>query len=169
MTPDQLPILTRRRIEAEILKPVYQALVAEIGEERARAILSRAIAEAAQAAGRSWREREEGVVDLLSFAALLPLWQKEDALSITFLERSVTRLAFDVTRCRYAEMYDELGMRHIGDILSCGRDGAFCRGYAPEAEFTRTQTIMQGATHCDFRYAMPAGHRSDTPPRKDES
>jgi len=68
------------------------------------------------------------------------------------LEQTRDRLAFNVTRCRYAEMYEELGMRDIGGILSCGRDGEFCRGYAPDVELTRTRTIMEGASHCDFRY-----------------
>jgi len=25
-------------------------------------------------------------------------------------------------------------------------------GFGPEIKLTRTQTIMQGASHCDFRY-----------------
>ena len=31
-------------------------------------------------------------------------------------------------------------------------DGAFCEGYDPRLKLERTQTIMQGASHCDFRY-----------------
>jgi hypothetical protein len=62
--------------------------------------------------------------------------------------------AFNVTRCRYAEMYRELGIPELGAVLSCHRDGEFCRGYNPAIGFERTQTIMQGATHCDFRYTL---------------
>jgi hypothetical protein len=32
-------------------------------------------------------------------------------------------------------------------------DGAFCKGYDPKLKLERTQTIMQGASHCDFKYA----------------
>ncbi|MCB1440719.1 MAG: L-2-amino-thiazoline-4-carboxylic acid hydrolase, partial [Nitratireductor sp.] len=39
-------------------------------------------------------------------------------------------------------------------LLSCNRDGDFCIGYNPDIEMTRTQTIMRGASHCDFRYRM---------------
>lgn len=168
MVPEDLPILLRRRIEAEILKPVYLALVAEVGEERAREILARAVTGAAEAAGRQAREREKGPVDLLSFAALLPMWQKEDALEIDYLERAADRLSFNVTRCRYAEMYRELGLGDIGHILSCGRDGAFCGGYLPDAAFTRTQTIMGGASHCDFRYVLDDSAPVGAAKRKDE-
>ena len=39
----ELPILQRRRIEAEIIRPIYAEMVAEMGVERARAVLTRAI------------------------------------------------------------------------------------------------------------------------------
>ncbi len=45
-----------------------------------------------------------------------------------------------------------MGLAEIGHILSCGRDGTFCTGYNPKISLERTQTIMQGASHCDFRY-----------------
>ena len=61
-------------------------------------------------------------------------------------------LDFNVRRCRYAETYRAMGLGDIGDILSCNRDGAFCEGYDPRIKLTRTQTIMGGASHCDFRY-----------------
>ena len=49
-------------------------------------------------------------------------------------------------------MYRELGLEELGYTLSCNRDGSLLAGFAPDVEFTRTQTIMQGASHCDFRY-----------------
>jgi hypothetical protein len=45
-----------------------------------------------------------------------------------------------------------MGLGEIGHLLSCQRDGTFCQGYDERLELTRTQTIMQGASHCDFRY-----------------
>jgi len=98
-----------------------------------------------------------GPVDLLSFAALLPQWQQDGALEIEFLEQTAERFDFNVTRCRYAEMYAEIGVEEIGGLLSCNRDGEFCRGYDPDIQLTRTQTIMDGATHCDFRHVRKTG------------
>ena len=59
---------------------------------------------------------------------------------------------FDVTRCRYAEMYRALGIPELGTVLSCNRDAALIEGFNPDVTFVRTQTLMHGATHCDFRY-----------------
>ena len=70
------------------------------------------------------------------------------------LEATEEKMDFNVTRCRYSEMYKEMGLGDIGHLLSCNRDGDFCIGYNPEIDLTRTQTIMKGASHCDFRYRM---------------
>ena len=52
-------------------------------------------------------------------------------------------------------MYTRLGLAELGGLLSCARDAAMIDGFNPEIAFTRTQTIMEGATHCDFRYRKP--------------
>lgn len=46
------------------------------------------------------------------------------------------------------------GWGKLGHLLSCRRDGSFRKGYDPSIELDRGQAIMQGATHCDFRYRV---------------
>ena len=68
---------------------------------------------------------------------------------------------FNVTCCKYAEMYRDMGLGEIGRLLSCQRDATFCEGYDKRMRLKRTQTIMQGAGHCDFHYTLvdePASH-----------
>jgi len=77
---------------------------------------------------------------------------KGDALQIETLRKDDKHYDFNVTRCRYAEMYRAMGLAELGAVLSCNRDGAFCEGYDPKLKLERTQTIMGGATHCNFRY-----------------
>ncbi|HYG90409.1 MAG TPA: L-2-amino-thiazoline-4-carboxylic acid hydrolase [Azospirillum sp.] len=149
---EPMGILERRRIEAEILKPVYEEMVARLGESVAQEILGAAITKAAMAAAAGFAKAEPSGTSLQSFADLMPLWQKDDALRMDVQWHDATHYDFNVTRCRYAEMYREMGLGHIGHLLSCNRDGAFCTGYDPKLKMTRTQTIMQGAGHCDFRY-----------------
>ena len=50
-----------------------------------------------------------------------------------------------------------MGLGEIGHLLSCNRDGAFCEGYDPKLKLERSQTIMQGASHCDFDYTFEKG------------
>ena len=47
--------------------------------------------------------------------------------------------------------YTRLNPRQKVPLL---QDGDFCIGYNPDMELERTQTIMKGASHCDFRYRM---------------
>jgi L-2-amino-thiazoline-4-carboxylic acid hydrolase-like protein len=149
---NELGILARRRIEAAIIAPIYREMREAIGEIQARDILRRAIRRAAIDAGAEMASRAEGGADLESFKAILHLWTKDDALTIEVLDDKPGVLDFNVKRCRYAETYRAMGLGDIGDILSCNRDGAFCEGYDPRIKLTRTQTIMSGASHCDFRY-----------------
>ncbi|MFD0981948.1 L-2-amino-thiazoline-4-carboxylic acid hydrolase [Tropicimonas aquimaris] len=151
---NDIPILVRRRIEAMILKHVYDVLVERSGKEEAEAVIGETCSRSAIEQGKSMAEDLDHAPDLADFAAILPNWTREDALQLDVMVTEPDRMEFNVTRCRYAEMYKEMGVGDIGHLLSCNRDGDFCVGYNPEIELTRTQTIMKGASHCDFRYRM---------------
>ena len=155
MSDERMGILRQRRIEAAFAKGVYEEMKAELGEARAKAILSRAVVKMAKdTAAEMAKEAPGGEPSLEHFIALQPLWTKDDALRIETLRQDEKHYDFNVTRCRYAEMYREMGLADLGAVLSCNRDGAFCEGYHPKMKLERTQTIMGGATHCNFRYTM---------------
>ncbi len=154
MAKTDLPILEQRRIEANIIKPIYEEMKAEIGDEKARKIISAAITKNAIEQGAAYARTEGGNTSLESFHALLPQWKANGALEVDMLAETDSTVSYNVTRCQYAEMYKEMGLAGIGHLLSCGRDGTFCKGYDPRISLIRTQTIMQGAPHCDFRYSL---------------
>jgi len=148
-----MPILTQRRIEAAFAKGVYDEMKAELGEETAQRILSSAVIKLAkQAAAEMAKQAPDGKANLDSFRAIQPRWTAEDALRIDVVKSTASEFHFNVTRCRYAEMYRAMGLADLGALLSCNRDGAFCEGYDSQLKLQRTQTLMGGATHCDFRY-----------------
>ena len=149
---EEIGILTRRRIEAEIIAPIYDELKQEIGEATAQALLRRAIRRAAIRAGEHLAAATPGGANLETFQDIQRLWTKDDALKVEVLHASAESYDINIRRCRYAEMYRAMGLGELGSVLSCERDGAFCEGYDPRIKLTRTQTIMQGADHCDFRY-----------------
>ncbi|MGQ4273799.1 L-2-amino-thiazoline-4-carboxylic acid hydrolase [Terrihabitans sp. B22-R8] len=157
----ELGILARRRIEAGIIRPIYQTMREELGEEIANRVLDKAIRDAAIAAGKSFAEKTPGGTSMRSFIDLQHLWTQDDALTVEVVTASDTRFDYNVHRCRYAEMYKEMGLGSIGHLLSCNRDGTFCEGYDPRIKMERTQTIMGGASHCDFRYTLDESAPSD--------
>tara|TARA_R110002012_G_scaffold73390_1_gene187080 strand:- start:339 stop:806 length:468 start_codon:yes stop_codon:yes gene_type:complete len=147
-----LPIIELRRIEANVIKPLYEEMVAEVGAAAAQKIVGNAIRKAAIAQARTFAERDGPDRDMRSFQNLYSLWTHGGALETEELERTEDSFHFNVTRCRYAEMYKEMGLGEIGHLLSCNRDGSFCEGYSDKIRMERGQTIMSGASHCDFRY-----------------
>ena len=151
MSKTDLPMLERRRIEANILKPVYEEMAAQLGAERAQEILGAAIIRDSIAQGKAYAE---GLDDtgLLAFRDTMAQWKASGALEMDMLKETGDELHFNVTRCRYSEMYREMGLGEIGHLLSCNRDGTFCTGFDPRIKLDRPQTIMSGATHCNFRY-----------------
>lgn len=149
-------VLARREIEARILAPVVDALGREFGRDRVVAIVRDVIVGIAREQGRAMAEAR-GNASLTSFAATLEPWTRDGALQMDVREQTDERLSFDVTRCRYAEMYRALGIPELGAVLSCNRDAALIEGFNPDVALTRTQTIMEGAPCCDFRYARRGG------------
>ena len=149
----RLPLIEQREIEAQIVGPLIRAFASEIGQERTLEIVRNLIRDLARKSGAELA-RAVGQQTLEAFAESLDRWRENGALEIDLLEQSPTRLSFNVTRCRYAEMYKALGLADLGGSLSCERDHALINGFNPNVELTRTQTIMEGASCCDFRFRM---------------
>ena len=147
-------VLTRREIEACILVPLLEALSQEFGRERVLEIARQTIIRIAREQGAQLAQSMGGN-SLAHLADSLEAWKKDDALQIEVLGQSEGRFDFNVTRCRYAEMYKALGIPELGALLSCNRDHALIEGFNPDVKLTRTQTIMEGASFCDFRYTKP--------------
>ena len=154
--PDGLSMLEKRTIEAEILKEVYETLKESHGEAVAKATIAESVRRSAIEQARQFAAAAPGGPSLKAFQDVMPLWTKGGALEIEVQEKTDTTFAFNVTRCRYAETYKAMGLGEIGHLLSCNRDGAFCEGYDPRLKLERSQTIMQGASHCDFKYRYEA-------------
>lgn len=149
---NSMPIIQRRRIEAEILKQVYDVAKERVGMAEAQAVIGEAVRRSSIAQAESFAAMEPEGTSMASFIQLYELWKADDALQIEVTRQDDVHFDFNVKRCRYAEMYKDMGLGEIGHLLSCQRDGTFCEGYDPNIQFERTQTIMQGASHCDFRY-----------------
>lgn len=151
-TLNEIGVLKRREIEARILSSFVDALSSEFERERVVAILRDTIIQVARQQGAE-RAAQVGDNSLHAFAHSAGDWRKGNALEIEVLEQNEEHYFFNVTRCRYAEMYRALGLAELGAVLSCNRDYSLIEGFNPEIALVREQTIMQGAPCCTFRYA----------------
>jgi hypothetical protein len=147
-----LAMLERRRIEASILKHVYETLKASHGTETAKRAVADSVRRSAVEQAGQFAAAVGGRTSMQTFIDRQELWTRGGALEREVVEQSDTKYRFNVTRCKYAEMYRDMGLGEIGHLLSCQRDGTFCEGYDKRLTLRRTQTIMQGASHCYFDY-----------------
>jgi hypothetical protein len=69
------------------------------------------------------------------------------------VQRTPEALSVNVTGCRCAQFFP-LGVPELGFLLTCSADFPMAEGYGAGVQLTRTQTLMQGASHCDFRYTL---------------
>jgi hypothetical protein len=149
-----MPMIERRRIEAAILKHVYDALKTSHGVEAAKKTIAEAIRGSAIEQAKAFAAKVGGKTSMQTFIDRQALWKVGGAMEMDIKEQTEKRWVFNVTRCRYAEMYRDMGLGEIGHLLSCQRDATFCEGYDKRLRLTRTQTIMQGANHCDFKFEL---------------
>jgi hypothetical protein len=146
--------LKRREIQAPIAECLIRGFAEVMGEDKAVEAATAAIQADATMAGELMAAKYGGNTMRELGCVVREIWAEDDAMTIHVLEETEQKLSFDVTRCRYAELYDKADMKELGFCLSCCRDEPFTKGFNPRVTLSRTQTIMQGATLCDFRFVL---------------
>ena len=151
-TAPKIPHLFLREIQAPLAAALIKGYAKEIGNDKALEIAKKVICEDAISSGKVLAQKYAGnsLKDLLNIVK--DVWAKDGTLELANLTLDEDTLSFDVTYCGYAEMYERLGIKELGSLLSCCRDIAFVDGFNPEFELIRTKTIMEGADICDFCY-----------------
>jgi hypothetical protein len=149
-----IPTIDQVKIQAGVLVPLVKALQAELGEARANAIVRNALGDLYRGYGEKWWKFHGSGNVGTSMAAAFDGFAAGDALDYDVLKQTPEAFEVNVTGCRYAEFYKALGVPELGFLLTCSADFKMADGYGANVELKRTQTIMQGASHCDFRYAL---------------
>jgi len=147
-----VPLIEQAKIQAQVLVPLIKALQAELGEDRANAIVRKSLGDMYRGLGEKWWRAQRASSIGENMASAFATYAAGDALEYQVVKQSEDAFEIDVTGCRYAQFYKELGVPELGFLLVCTSDFHMAEGYGPDIRLTRTQTIMQGASHCDFRY-----------------
>jgi predicted hydrocarbon binding protein len=147
----QISTLERREIQAPLMACLIDGFIRELGHEPAMRVASTAIQADAREAGKTIARKFGRNTTRELMRVVRQVWAEDDALVYDILEETDQMLSFNVTRCRYVEMYERLGLKEFGYCLSCNRDEPLINGFNPHMKLIRTHTIMQGAQICDFR------------------
>jgi len=84
---------------------------------------------------------EEGAVDKAS-------------LEFEIVEDSEKVFEVRISKCKYAELFRELGAGEIGYAMLCDMDFYEVKAFDPKLELQRTKTLMMGDDCCNHRYIM---------------
>jgi hypothetical protein len=154
-----IPLIEQVKIQAQVLVPLVKALQAELGEERANAIVRKALGDLYRKNGEKWWRKQGARNFGEKMASAFDGFAAGDAMNYEVVKQTPDAFEINVTECRYAKFYKEIGAPELGFLLTCGADFPMAEGFGADVQLTRTQTIMQGASHCDFRYALKKSER----------
>src|SRR6202162_1780788 len=149
----KISLLDKTRIQAQVLVPVLRALRAELGNDKADAIVKQALRDWSRQLFAAIGDGIEGSPQR-KWATIQSVWGEDSGKEVELEIRrdEEAALEIDVTRCRFAEFFRALGEPELGALLICEADfdivsvgeGAVSRDLA--------QTLMQGAPRRTLRY-----------------
>ncbi len=145
--------LQKRKIEARVLIPFIVACREKFGDGPTRELVGETIRGLAAGEGASWAARfGRDMAGLRTIVETVWASAGGGGLEVEIVDQTTDRLDFNVTRCRYAEFYKELGLADLGSQIHCARDHAMVSSFNDGFELSRSRTIMAGAGCCDFRF-----------------
>jgi hypothetical protein len=128
------------KIQARSITPIVRALEKKLGRADAHRLVGDAIAE-------SWADY---------LATRVPPGSHPRAGNMSFpvesiiVKDSADEYAVNMTQCDFADYFRSIGAADIGALLTCGVDYAVTDRLHSDWTLTRNQTLMMGASHCDF-------------------
>jgi hypothetical protein len=146
-------LLDKTRIQAQVLVPVLRALRAELGKDKADAIMKQALRDWSKQLFAAIGDSIEGS-PRRKWATIQSAWSEVSGreVEVEILRHDKEALELDVTRCRFAEFFRALGEPELGSLLICETDFDIASAGEGEVSLDRAQTIMRGAPNCTFRY-----------------
>ena len=151
MKNEETSVFLQRQIEVRLLKPVSDRLAEEFGKDAVLNNIRTTIEKLAFEHGRKLKE----CTSHNNLSTLAEHWQKlaeGDSLVMEDFVLSDSRLSFNITQCKYADYYKLLEAEELGEVLSCCRDKAFLKGFANNMKMSRSKTIIEGNSSCNFTY-----------------
>ena len=149
----QISYLNRVKAQSEVLIPILNRLRKELGEDRANGLVYGAL--------RDWSRDVFAEVGSKKKGSGFEIWsemsEELDALAADDIEFETLRedseaLDLNVTSCKFAQFFKELGEPELGAILTCEVDHHIAAASCQEVQLDIEKTIMKGDKLCDFRF-----------------
>ena len=149
----QVSLFDEIKLQTKVILPILNSLRKEIGKEKAEKIVFDALRPYVRETYKKIGERKSGN----SYEKWVQVWDEIRPriganVERDYLKNDTTGRVYNVTRCRFAEYFNEINEPDLGMILMCDFDYYIAEIGEPVVQLTRTKTIMEGANYCDFCY-----------------
>lgn len=131
---------------------MIRAFEARFGKEETHDVVRDVVESLARQSGRDFCEASASEDSIDRARELVPAFSADQALEVEVVQDDEDHYGFNVTRCRFAEFYREMGAADLGALLSCSRDFALAEALGDDVTLERNQTLLSGCDHCDFRF-----------------
>lgn len=145
MTTAKINEYERKRIEMEFAVPLVRHLQKELGIEAVNKALKNWTLEKTAAADAA----ESTSVDMNELAEEMDSY-RACGFNYDISEFTDETFSFDIHHCPFTEMMKDMEARDLGSSLICNHD--FSSALEGGARLERTQTIMKGCDHSNFRF-----------------
>jgi len=158
----KISYLDRVKVQSEVLIPVLKRLRTELGEDHANELVYGALREWSRKSFAEAGSRKEGS----GFEKWSQMNEELDVVAGEDVEYETLRedseaLDFNITGCKFAHFFKELGEPELGAILTCEIDHHIAAVSQQEVRLTREKTIMKGDEICDFRFRINRTDNND--------
>lgn len=133
-------------VQAQI--PIVRALEAELGRDKAHALVRQAL----DTSNRAAVAQRGSLLDIPTLKSEFAGFGEGVRYEFETVEESDTLLRNEVTHCDYASFMESIGARDLGQLLIC--DGDFAMADELGLTLERTKTCMAGDGHCNFCYHL---------------
>ena len=127
-----IPLIEQVKIQAQVLIPLVKNLQAELGGERANALVRKALGDLHPKNGEKWW-RTQGARNLgEKMASAFDMVAAGDALDYEVVKQAPDAFEVNVTECRYAKSYKETGAPELGFLLTSSADSPMTEGFGTD-------------------------------------
>jgi len=156
----QISYLNRVKAQSEVIIPVLNRLRKELGKDQANELVYGALRDWSREVFSEAGSKKEGS----GFEVWSEMSEELDALAADDIEYETLRedseaLEFNVTSCKFAQFFKELGEPELGAILTCEVDHHMTAVSQQEVHLDIEKTIMKEDKLCDFRFKF---YRTDS-------
>lgn len=159
------------KAQAMVLVPIVRELEKKLGKDEAHRLVHDALGDTFFDFGRQIDERtKEGHEGNFGEQAVVAaeVFAEGGALEIEVHEKTEKNFKFDVTKCKYAELYKSLNAPELGFLFACNQDYPFQNGFGDKHVMDRPQTIMEGYSRCKFNWYIAKDAEEASKKRQEE-